>query len=80
MPEARRLLEAFGVDPSMRVVLFVADWTSSRRKGFELLDSALGALPNAPRHGARVARTRRCAQAAVETYHTSTWEASRRTG
>lgn len=44
MPEARRLLDAFGVDPSVRVVLFVADWTSVRRKGFDLLDSALGAL------------------------------------
>jgi glycosyltransferase involved in cell wall biosynthesis len=44
MPEARRLLDTFGADPSMRVVLFVADWTSVRRKGFDLLDSALGEL------------------------------------
>jgi glycosyltransferase involved in cell wall biosynthesis len=42
--EARRLLDAFGVDPNVRVVLFVADWTNVKRKGFELLDSALGAL------------------------------------
>ena len=48
MPEARRLLEAFGLKPSMRIVLFVTDWMSSRRKGFELLDSALGALPKGP--------------------------------
>lgn len=48
IPEARKLLEAFGVAPSMRVVLFVADWTSVRRKGFELLDSALGALGHSP--------------------------------
>jgi glycosyltransferase involved in cell wall biosynthesis len=44
MPEARHLIEAFGIAPSTRVVLFVADWTSVRRKGFELLDAALGAL------------------------------------
>lgn len=48
MPEARRLLDAFGLKPSMRIVLFVTDWMSSRRKGFELLDSALGALPKGP--------------------------------
>ena len=48
IPEARRLLDAFGVSPSMRVVLFVADWTSVRRKGVDLLDSALGLLGDAP--------------------------------
>jgi glycosyltransferase involved in cell wall biosynthesis len=44
MHEARRLLDAFGVGPGARVVLFVADWTHVRRKGFDLLDSALGEL------------------------------------
>jgi glycosyltransferase involved in cell wall biosynthesis len=48
IPDARRLLEAFGVSPSMRVALFVADWTSVRRKGFDLLDSALSLLGDAP--------------------------------
>jgi glycosyltransferase involved in cell wall biosynthesis len=48
MPEARRLLDAFGLKPSMRIVLFVTDWMSSPRKGFDLLDSALGALPKGP--------------------------------
>jgi len=51
MPAARRLLDGFGVDPDMRVVLFVADWTSVRRKGFSLLDTALGALC----HGSKTA-------------------------
>jgi glycosyltransferase involved in cell wall biosynthesis len=48
MPEARQLLEGFGLRPSVRVVLFLVDWTDNRRKGFELLDSALDAMRNAP--------------------------------
>jgi glycosyltransferase involved in cell wall biosynthesis len=48
MPEARRLLDEFGLKPSMRIVLFVTDWMNSPRKGFHLLDSALGALPKGP--------------------------------
>jgi glycosyltransferase involved in cell wall biosynthesis len=44
MPEARRLLDAFGVRPSARVVLFVADHATNPRKGFDLLDAALGSL------------------------------------
>lgn len=44
MPEARRLLDAFGIRPSARVVLFVADHTKIPRKGFDLLDAALGSL------------------------------------
>jgi glycosyltransferase involved in cell wall biosynthesis len=48
VPEARRLLDAFGLKASMRIVLFVTDWMGSRRKGFDLLDRALGALPKGP--------------------------------
>jgi glycosyltransferase involved in cell wall biosynthesis len=48
MPHARRLLDGFGLKPSTRIVLFVADWTGSRRKGFDLLDAALGALRHGP--------------------------------
>ena len=44
MREARRLLDAFGVPPSARIVLFVAEHTNYLRKGFTLLDSALGRL------------------------------------
>jgi glycosyltransferase involved in cell wall biosynthesis len=46
MREARRLLDAFGVPPSARIVLFVAASTNYLRKGFNLLDSALGRLKN----------------------------------
>jgi glycosyltransferase involved in cell wall biosynthesis len=46
MRAARRLLDAFGVPPSARIVLFVADYTSYARKGFDLLDAALGRLRN----------------------------------
>jgi glycosyltransferase involved in cell wall biosynthesis len=46
--EARRLLDAFGVKSTARVVLFLADYAGNRRKGFALLDSALGAMRNAP--------------------------------
>jgi glycosyltransferase involved in cell wall biosynthesis len=46
MREARRLLDAFGVPPSARIVLFVAEYTSYPRKGFDLLDAALGGLRN----------------------------------
>jgi glycosyltransferase involved in cell wall biosynthesis len=48
MPEARRLLEGFGLKPSTRVIAFVSDWTKNRRKGFDLLDAALSALPPGP--------------------------------
>jgi glycosyltransferase involved in cell wall biosynthesis len=48
MPAARRLLDGFGLKPSMRIVAFVSDWTGNRRKGFNLLDAALGALPPGP--------------------------------
>jgi glycosyltransferase involved in cell wall biosynthesis len=48
IPDARHLLDGFGIKPSTRIVLLVADWTSSRRKGFELLTSALDALPQEP--------------------------------
>jgi glycosyltransferase involved in cell wall biosynthesis len=48
MREARHLLEGFGLRPSIRVVLFLVDWTGNSRKGFELLDSALNAIQNAP--------------------------------
>ena len=44
MRDARRLLDAFGVSPSAKIVLFVADHTNIPRKGFDLLDSALGRL------------------------------------
>ena len=44
MREARRLLDGFGVPPSARIVLFVAEDPNHPRKGFDLLDSALGAL------------------------------------
>jgi glycosyltransferase involved in cell wall biosynthesis len=44
MREARRLLDAFGVPPSARIVLFVAEHTNYLRKGFTLLDSALARL------------------------------------
>jgi glycosyltransferase involved in cell wall biosynthesis len=46
MREARRLLDAFGISPSARIVLFVADHTTNLRKGFQLLDAALGNLKN----------------------------------
>jgi glycosyltransferase involved in cell wall biosynthesis len=48
MPEARRLLDPFGLKSSMRIVLFVTDWMTSRRKGFDLLDAALAGLPKGP--------------------------------
>ena len=44
MPGARRMLDAFGVPPSARIVLFVADHTTIPRKGFDLLDAALNSL------------------------------------
>ena len=46
MPGARRLLDAFGVPSSARVVLFIADDPNIPRKGFQLLDTALGTLGN----------------------------------
>ena len=45
MPEARRLLDALGVSPTARIVLFVSDWMGNPRKGFDLLDAALHSRP-----------------------------------
>ena len=44
IPDARRLLDSFGIAPTARVVLFVTDWFGNRRKGFDLLDAALSAM------------------------------------
>lgn len=43
--DARRLLPAFGLDPASRIVLFVADYSSTPRKGFHLLNDALSRIP-----------------------------------
>jgi glycosyltransferase involved in cell wall biosynthesis len=45
--EAKRLLEVVGLDAASRVILFLADYTANRRKGFALLDEALANIGDA---------------------------------